>query len=110
MIIDFSNINEECIPGFKGGEKQFNVKTFSDGLNKIMMGRLVPGASIGMHTHETNSEIMTITKGRGSVLYDGKRHSLQAGDVHYCRKGNSHSLINDGDTDLEFFAVVPEQN
>lgn len=109
MIIDFSNIKEECIPCFKGGEKEFNVKAYSDGLNKIMKGRLIPGASIGMHTHETNSEIMTITKGHGTVLYGGERIKLHTGDIHYCSKGNSHSLINDGETDLEFFAVVPEQ-
>jgi len=109
MIIDFSNIKEECLHEFKGGTKAFNMKAFSDGLNKIMKGKLVPSASIGMHTHETNSEIMYITKGQGTVLYGGERLRLEAGDVHYCSKGNSHSLINDSDCDLEFFAVVPEQ-
>lgn len=109
MKIDFNEIEEKALPAFKGGEKQFNVKMFTDSMNKIMKGRLVPGASIGMHTHEGNSEIMFITKGSGRVLFDGDTIELTAGDVHYCPKGHSHSLINDGCSDLEFSAVVPEQ-
>ncbi len=27
----------------------------------------------------------------------------------YCPKGHPHSLVNDSDADLVFFAVVPEQ-
>jgi len=107
MKLDFNSIDEQSIPAFKGGEKEFNVRMFDDGLNKIMKGRLEPGASIGMHTHECNSEIMFITGGAGHVLYDGERISLKAGDVHYCPKGHSHSLVNDGVDSLEFSAVVP---
>lgn len=109
MKIDFNEIEEKALPAFKGGEKQFNVKMFTDSLNKIMKGRLVPGASIGMHTHKGNSEIMFITNGSGHVIFDGETIALHAGDVHYCPKGHSHSLINDGSSDLEFSAVVPEQ-
>ena len=31
------------------------------------------------------------------------------GDCHYCPKGHTHSLINNSDEDLVFFAVVPVQ-
>lgn len=109
MKIDFNEIEEKAIPAFKGGEKEFNVRMFTDRMNKIMKGRLKPGASIGMHTHEGNSEIMFITKGSGYVIFDGEKLALKAGDVHYCPSGHSHSLVNDGDSDLEFSAVVPQQ-
>lgn len=109
MKVDFNNIEENTIPNFKGGEKEFAAKMFFDGLNRIMKGRLTPGASIGLHTHDTSSEIMFITKGSGCVIYDGERIALNAGDVHYCPKGHSHTLINDSDSDLEFSAVVPQQ-
>lgn len=109
MKIDFNNIEESVLPNFKGGEKSFAAKMFFDGSNRIMMGRLVPGASIGLHTHVDSSEIMFITKGQGYVLYDGERIDLKAGDVHYCPKGHSHTLINSSDADLEFSAVVPVQ-
>ncbi len=109
MKLDFNSIKEDSIKNFKGGEKDFNAKFFTDDLNKILMGRLIPGASIGMHSHDTSSEIMYFTSGEGHVLFKGESIPLKAGDVHYCPKGCSHSLINDGKTDLCFFAVVPEQ-
>ena len=109
MKIDFDYIEEQAIPAFKGGEKQFYVKMWTGELNKIMKGRLVPGASIGVHTHETNSEIMFFTSGRGHVIYDGEKIAVKAGDVHYCPKGHFHSLVNDSEADLTFSAVVPQQ-
>ena len=46
MNIDFSKIEETCTPNFKGGEKYYAARRYEDGLNRITMGRLVPGASI----------------------------------------------------------------
>lgn len=109
MKIDFNSIEEKALPAFKGGEKQYNVKMYTDELCKIMKGRLVPGASIGLHTHEGNSEIMFFTKGSGYVLYDGEKIAIAAGDTHYCPKGHTHCLVNDSEEDLEFSAVVPQQ-
>ena len=43
------------------------------------------------------------------VLYDDGCEPLEAGSCHYCPKGHSHSLMNDSDGNLEFFAVVPVQ-
>ena len=43
---------------------------FDDGDTKIMRGRLESGASIGLHTHEGNCEIIYILSGNGKVKYD----------------------------------------
>lgn len=109
MKIDFSQIEENTIPNFKGGEKETFVKVFADESNRILKGRLAPGGSIGMHTHETSSETILFTSGCGCVIDDGVRVPLATGDAHYCPKGHSHSLVNDSDNDMEFFAVVPQQ-
>ena len=109
MKINFNTIQRIAKPNFKGGEKEYNVKMFSDDMNKIMDGLLVPGASIGLHTHDTSSEIIFITSGSGKAIYDGTEERLSAGDCHYCPKGHEHTLINDGTADLTFLAVVPEQ-
>lgn len=82
---------------------------FYDGTNRIMRGSLVPGASIGTHTHDTGSEILFVVSGSGQVIYDGERLELKAGVCHYCPKGHSHTLINDSDADLCFCAAVVEQ-
>ena len=108
MIIDFKNTEATVIPNFKGGEKSLTAKMYFDGVNRILHGVLESGASIGLHTHETNSETIYILKGKGVVLYDGEYEKLEEGMCHHCPKGHTHSLINDSDADLEFFAVVPE--
>ena len=109
MIIDFEQIEETVIPHFKGGEKETASRIADDGLNKIMRGCLIPGATIGYHQHDTSSEVIFIIKGNGHVLFDGERLAVCAGQCHYCPRGHSHSLINDSDSDLEYYAVVPQQ-
>ena len=75
----------------------------------ILKGLLIPGASIGMHTHEDSSETIFITRGCGITIEDGQTRKVAQGDCLYCPKGHTHSLINDSDSDLEFYAVVPMQ-
>lgn len=110
MLFEYDKIPETIIPNFKGGEKEAIAKMYSDGLNRIMLGRLKPGASIGLHTHETNSEIVYIISGRGIVIIDDETEELYPGICHYCPKGHTHTMINNReDEDLVIFAVVPEQ-
>ena len=108
MKIMFDQMEEKILPRFKGGEGALRTRMHTDENNKIMRGTLAPGSSIGLHTHDTGSEIVYILSGRGKVLYDGEYETLAPGDCHYCPMGHSHSLINDSDGDLTFFAVVPE--
>ena len=109
MLIDFSAMETEVIPRFMGGEGEIHAQMHVDERNRILHGILPPGCTIGLHTHETSSEIVYILSGTGKVLYDGRYEPLKAGDCHYCPKGQAHSLINNSDGDLEFFAVVPQQ-
>ena len=89
MLIEFDKMEETVLPKFQGGE---------------------PGCTIGLHTHGTSSEIIYILSGTGKVLYDGAYEPLTAGSCHYCPKGHAHSLINDSQGTLTFFAVVPNQS
>ena len=68
MIINFNEIEETVIPNFNGGEKSVASHMFVDKNNKIMYGCLEPGASIGLHTHDTSSEIIYILNGTGKVF------------------------------------------
>ena len=109
MIIDFDIMQETRNSEFKGGTGDTFLKMFSNELGKIMLGRLEPGSSIGFHAHETNSEIIYIISGKADFLYDDGTEEAVSGECHYCPKGHSHSMINNGTQDLVFFAVVPEQ-
>lgn len=109
MVIDFNTMEDAAFPNFKGGEKELQAKMFWDGTNRIMKGMLIPGASIGEHLHDTNSEILFVIKGEGTVMDDGTAHPVREGQCIYCPKGHSHSLINTGNEDLIFYAAVPNQ-
>lgn len=109
MLIDFISIPVTTIPNMRGGEKEVRAHMHVDELGKIMRGTLIPGASIGLHTHDTSSEIIYILSGAGTITCDGVSEPVTAGSCHYCPKGHSHTFINDSSGDLEFFAVVPEQ-
>lgn len=109
MKIEFNQIEEKRLSEFKGGAGELIAKMHTDELGKIMYGKLKPGSSIGYHKHETNSEIIYILEGSGKCLYEDGEEKLTAGDCHYCPKGHSHSLINDGNADMVLFAVIPEQ-
>ena len=109
MTINWAEIPEQALRNFKGGDGITWVKMYSDGQNRMLMARILPGSSIGEHTHETNSEILHVLSGTARVIMDGKIEYVQAGQTHYCPKGMGHSLINDSDADLEFLAIIPEQ-
>lgn len=116
MIIDFNNVDLSVLPNFKGGEKEFQANMFYDGTNRIFKGRLVPGATIGMHTHDDSCEVIFILEGKGTIVEKEPTAETEsvspvgAGDCLYCQKGHTHSLRNTADEgDLVFYAVVPMQ-
>lgn len=106
MKIDFSALEEQTVEHFKGGEGILHTRNYTDDRAKIMLSRLEPGASVGYHLHETNGEVMCIISGTGHFRYDDVEEPATPGTVHYCPMGHSHALINDGDTVMEYFAVV----
>ena len=107
MLLNFDQIEEKVIPKMRGGEGEMITRMFVNEDTKIMRGRLTPGSTIGLHTHEGDSEMIFILSGAGKVLCDGAYESLAAGSCHYCPKGHEHSLINDGTEDLEILAMIP---
>ena len=108
-MIDFTTIPESSHPHFKGGEGTFFAHMAGDGLCKILQGRLPAGATIGLHTHEDSAEIIFFLAGTGKMLLDGAEAPIAPGLCHYCPKGSTHSMINDGEADITFYAVVPKQ-
>jgi len=109
MIIDFLDMEDTAINKFYGGEKDTLARMFTDEYNRIMLNRLEPGASIGLHKQENSSEIVYILQGAGKAMYDDCEEILTSGMCHYCPKDHTHSIINDGNEDLIFFTVVPQQ-
>lgn len=110
MKLTFDQMELTRLPRFNGGEGELQANMFTDARVKILRGRLAPGASIGFHCHATSCEVVYILEGVGTMLTEDGAEQLAAGECHYCPFGASHSLCNNSDADLLFFAVVPQQS
>ena len=109
MLIDFEAFPLEVREHFKGGKGKYLVRTYSDEKEKVMLGCLPPGSSIGYHTHESDCETIICISGHGTVIMENGSEALLPGQAHYCPKGKSHSLENNEKEDLKFYAIVTVQ-
>jgi len=108
MLIQFDHIEEQLLPNFKGGEGTVAMRTFVDDNARIMKLRVLPGSSVGLHTHTGNSEIVFVLSGKATAVYNGVEEQLVPGCAHYCPEGQAHTIINNGTEDLVLYAVVPK--
>ncbi len=108
MILNFNQIEEAQIEGFKGGQGLLLTRNYVDDNCKIMRSVLAPGASTGLHEHVQNCEIILVLKGTLTFHYDDRTENCAEGEVHYCPKGHAHYMENLTDAPVEYFAVVAE--
>ena len=109
MTLNYKDIPLEILPRLRDGSGDTLARRVRDENGLIMHGTLPPGASIGVHTHEGNYEVMYFISGTGKVIDDGVEIPVGPGSIQYCLTGHSHSTVNTGDEDLVFFAVVPNK-
>ncbi|RRD66162.1 cupin domain-containing protein [Fretibacterium sp. OH1220_COT-178] len=70
---------------------------------------LDPGASIGIHTHETDEEIYVILSGKGMYTDDdGSRSEVGPGDITLTMRGQKHGLEVSNDGPLTLLAFIAE--
>jgi len=70
---------------------------------------LVPGAGIGYHTHEHESEIFYILKGTALFNDNGAEITVHAGDVTLTGGGAGHAITNLSDEDVELVALIIQE-
>ena len=94
----------------RGGEKYVQFTDLStkvpEGVRVYSILRLIPGASIGYHVHENETELFYFLEGSGQVLDDGERFDIHAGDSMATFSGHGHGVINTGDQDLVLLACI----
>ena len=99
-------------PNLKGGRDIIRLKHIIDESESYGTGRLFavsiipPGGSIGYHTHTGDFEIYYILKGTAKVVDNDVEDILKPGDSMVCKEGESHSIENIGETDLEYAAII----
>jgi mannose-6-phosphate isomerase-like protein (cupin superfamily) len=108
MLLQFSKSEERVFSAMNGGTGEVAAQLLPYPGGKVIASRLLPGASIGLHRHETSTDINFVLSGTGTALCDGVEEPLTPGCCHICPKGSSHSLTNTGSQDLVLLTVVVE--
>ena len=110
MKISFDSLEEQNIQNFKGGEGVFKPRMHVGNYNKIMRANTSSRKFYRDFTHMTPTARSYLSSQELEPWeYDDTMEILNPGDCH-CPPGHSHSLKNNGDEDLVFYAVVPEHN
>ena len=106
-MIRFEEVETKMLHEFRGGKGIAQMKMIVDENNKIMLGRLEKGCSVGEHVHENDSEIMYVISGELQYTLNGEIEICGPGHVHYCPQGSRHTYVNNGEEDAVFFAIIP---
>ena len=65
-----------------------------------------PMAYVATHTHKVQEQIYHVLEGEGSMEIEGRRQIVRKHDVIFIPPGVSHSICNNGITDLTFIVVT----
>ena len=69
-----------------------------------------PGNSIGIHSHNDETEFYYILKGYPTFYDNGTNVTLNPGDCTMTGFGDSHGLINNTDEPVEMIALIPTKD
>jgi len=111
MIIHRNMMTVEHKEKMRGGEGTATITHFVDSTalrNARLLSEIVlpPGASIGLHRHDSETEYYCILEGEGIVNDDGKDLPVITGDVVVTGNGATHSIRSTGSIPLKFHAVI----
>ena len=112
MIKKKAEIEGKVLSNFRGGEGHVTMFHFLTEQEAKGTGRLFaktviePGNSIGLHTHEGDTEAYYILKGKALLSDNGNEVILEPGDCNVCLDGQSHSIKNVGEETLEYISVI----
>ncbi len=112
MIIEKSKYKTDARKNMKGGDGTVYVTEFVSSAELNEKGRLFgnihldPGASIGYHVHEGESELFYIIKGEAIYNDNGTEYPLCEGDTAVVTSGNGHSIANKGTEPVDLIALI----
>lgn len=116
MIIKNESKRQEIKQNMRGGNGNIEITHIAGteflGENCRLFSQITvkPGDSIGEHQHVGEQEIFYFVQGNGVVIDDGKQFEIGPGDVMVTPDQSSHSVINTGDKDLVFMALILKQS
>ena len=110
-LITYQSQQDHSVREFmRGGKKQVQltklVSQLPGNMRMFNVLTLIPGASIGYHVHENETELFYFLEGNGRVQDDDRFYDISAGDAMATPSGHGHSVENTGDTNLVILAAI----
>ena len=112
MIIKSASLPAESRDSMRGGSGTVQIShaaakdTLPPGLRLYAQLTLPPGASIGEHIHENETELFYVLQGQGEMLDNGAWVPLAPGDAASTGGGQSHALRNTGEAPFVVMATI----
>lgn len=113
MVRRKESVSAETKPSPFGGNGEITVRSLLEGPEELYnKGRVFahttvyPGAGLGYHVHEKESETYYILSGKGRFNDNGTIVEVEAGDVAFTGAGQGHSIEAVGDTPVEMIALI----
>ena len=112
MIIKANECKADARANMKGGDGTVVVTEFVTAAELNNKGRLFanihldPGASIGYHVHEGESELFYVVRGEAVYNDNGTEYPLSVGDTAIVTAGNGHSVANRGTEPVDLIALI----
>jgi len=112
MITKSSDLQTERRENMRGGAGTVQIAhaaakgALPPGLRLHAKLTLPPGAGIGEHAHENETELFYVLQGQGEMLDGGVWAPLFPGDATSTGGGQSHALRNTGEADFVVMATI----
>ena len=111
MVIHRDEMKCEVIEKMRGGEGSTGFTHLVDcekekNIRMLAELTLLPGSSIGKHSHDNETEYYIILVGNGTVDDNGTEVQVKPGDAIITGNGAFHSITNTGTVPLVFHAVI----
>lgn len=112
MIKPFDKLRVSVTENAKGGQGAFinyHIMEKDELYGKgryYALCRLAPSCSVGLHTHSGEMEICHFVSGTGMVKTRDTAIAVHPGDTNVVEDGEEHEVINTGDEDLVYTALI----
>lgn len=112
MVINPNSMRTEKVANMRNGSGEVDIVHLVEKQSLFGKARLFaklsikPGSSIGLHKHENEFEIFYVLSGNGLFNDNGNIVPVQTGDICFTAPGETHSVENTSQQNLELLAII----
>jgi len=89
----------------KAGEQVQLINIAHDDTITVIVGRIIEGAEVKRHFHNTHDETFCVIKGTGQTMINDQWVDIKPGSVHFNPMTKVHSTKNTGSGELLFVSI-----